>query len=460
MTAAGAWLQSRALAFKIFGVGFLGLVLLIPLSLVRSTLDERATRRTEAISEITRVWGDTQQLVGPILIVPYTHRVVSENWVAPGGQRMLETSSREETSEAFFLPESLDVIGTIETSTRQRGIYRADVYSAQVRLTGHFAKPNFAFTGATAIEPQWQHARVYFGVSDLRGARGALALGWNGTSYPVEPTGRSSLFGPGVQTEVPMNVDATGADFSLAFTVNGSGGFFVAPLGRTTHIHLASAWPDPSFAGAFLPTSRSVGPNGFQADWQLSYYGSAVPPQWSDRGTRTPPTAQVIRESTLGVNFHEVVNAYRTVDRATKYGVLFIALVLGVFFLFEILAGVRLHALNYLLVGSALCLFYLALLALSEFLAFALAYSVAATASVALIGCYSRSILARRARAWTVSMMISGVYAYLYFVLQMEDFSLLAGTAALFAIVGALMFATRRVRPAPPPPLSAAPAAI
>jgi inner membrane protein len=152
------------------------------------------------------------------------------------------------------------------------------------------------------------------------------------------------------------------------------------------------------------------------------------------------------REAAFGVNLFEGVNAYRVIERAIKYGVLFIALVFAVFFLFETCAGARLNALNYLLVGAALCLFYLGLLALSEFVAFGAAYAGAASASVGLIGCYSWHILARAVRAWLITAMLGGVYAYLYFVLHMEDYSLLAGTAALFAILAVVMYATRRLQ--------------
>lgn len=48
---------------------------------------------------------------------------------------------------------------------------------------------------------------------------------------------------------------------------------------------------------------------------------------------------------------------YRMVERALKHSVLVLALVFAAFFLFETLAGLRLHAVHYGLVGAALCLF-------------------------------------------------------------------------------------------------------
>jgi inner membrane protein len=229
----------------------------------------------------------------------------------------------------------------------------------------------------------------------------------------------------------------------------------VVPAGRTTHVHLASPWPEPSFAGAYLPTARSVSPEGFDAEWEVSYYGRTVPPQWTSLDGELAPIPSDFQRAALGVNLFESVNAYRAVERAIKYGVLFIALVFATFFLFETLAGVRLNPLNYVLVGAALCLFYLGLLALSEFMSLGIAYAVAAVASVALIGLYCRAILARTGRALLITGLLGGVYAYLYSVLHMEDYALLAGTAALFALLSGVMFATRRLNAPPPVPAPA-----
>lgn len=136
---------------------------------------------------------------------------------------------------------------------------------------------------------------------------------------------------------------------------------------------------------------------------------------------------------------------YRMVERAVKHGVLVLALVFTAFFLFEILAGLRLHALHYALVGAALCLFYLALLALGEVIAPGGAYAGAAVASSALIVLYSGAILRSWARASLIAGLLAAVHSVLFVVLRMEKFSLLAGTAALFAALAAVMYLTRNI---------------
>lgn len=137
--------------------------------------------------------------------------------------------------------------------------------------------------------------------------------------------------------------------------------------------------------------------------------------------------------------------SYRVVERAMNYDALVATLVFTAFFLFEALVGLRLHAVHYGLVGAALCLFYLALLALGEFVGPDLAYLGAAVASSLLIVLYSLAILKGRQRAGIVAALLAGVYGILYVVLRMEDYALLAGTATLFAALAAVMFFTRNV---------------
>ena len=136
---------------------------------------------------------------------------------------------------------------------------------------------------------------------------------------------------------------------------------------------------------------------------------------------------------------------YRMVERSLKHSVLVLTLVFTAFFLFETLAGLRLHAVHYGLVGAALCLFYLALLALGEVLEPGPAYVGAAVASSLLIVCYSISILHSYGRASSIAALLAVEHSVLYVVLRMEDYALLAGTAALFAALAGLMFFTRNV---------------
>lgn len=440
-----AFLQRHAVTLKILFVAFLVLLLMVPLNMIDATRRERGARYQEAVAAITQSWGKSQRLLGPVLVVPYTCKVESEELiVGTDGRRYREKVVRVQNGEAFFLPEQLQVDGDLLPSARRRGIYATHVFEAKLRLAGRFAAPDLTFTGATALEPQWDRARVCFGISDLRGTREALALNWNGSATPLQPGARLEGFGTGLHAPVKLTPGATGIEFSLELMLNGSESLTVVPLGRQTDVRLVSSWADPGFSGSFLPVRREIGAKGFDASWQVSYYGRDFPQQWTNLQS-TVPAAAVIEGAAFGVTLVQSVTAYRTIERAIKYGALFLVLAFATFFLFEIVSGVKLTALNYLLVGAALCLFYLGLLSLSEFVGFAIAYSVAAGASLLLVGCYGKRVLRSGSRALLVSGMLGGVYGYLYFVLQMEDFALLAGTAALFALLAAVMYATRRI---------------
>jgi len=387
-------------------------------------------------------------LVGPVLIVPYVHRTEVSEWTESNGKRLLEKKIHETKAEAIFLPERLEINGTIDPSTRQRGIYITHVFTAKAVLKGRFAKPDLGFLGLEGIEPQWKFARVEVGVSDLRGVRETITLRWGANSVAMQPGISCCGSKTGVYAPVVIS-EGDGTEFALDLNLNGSTGFKVVPLGKETQVRLASSWADPSFNGAFLPTQRQVSAKGFEASWEVSFYGRNFPQQWSYRHSERPPKESEFAAAAFGVELMENINAYRVIERAIKYGVLFIALVFATFFLFEAASGLRLNALNYLLVGAALCLFYLGLLALAEFWRFGAAYCVAAVASLSLVGSYSTAILRTRSRAFLVCGLLALVYGYLYLILQLEDYALLAGTVALFMALAAVMWVTRHIKSAP-----------
>jgi inner membrane protein len=128
-----------------------------------------------------------------------------------------------------------------------------------------------------------------------------------------------------------------------------------------------------------------------------------------------------------------------------KYGILFVLLTFLTFFLYEIFSPFSLHPMQYLLVGSALCLFYVLLLSISEHIAFGTSYIIASAATIGLITAYAAAILRGRLRALGVGAALLGLYGYLYVLLQAEDYALLLGSIGLFLILALVMFITRRL---------------
>lgn len=243
-----------------------------------------------------------------------------------------------------------------------------------------------------------------------------------------------------------LAASASSWPFRFDLTLNGRRSLLVVPAGSITTARLDSAWPDPSFAGRFLPAERTVGPQGFSADWQVTQYGRSFPPTWTagEEANRGVSLSQM-SASALGDSLLTLLDAYRTVERSIKYDVLFIVLVFTVFFVFEAIAGPRIRPLQYLLVGAALCLFFLGLLSLSEFVPFGAAYAAAAAASTGLITGYSARVLQSGRRSRLLAAMLVAAYGVIFVALRLQDYSLLFGSAMLFAALGDVMYATRNM---------------
>lgn len=436
--------NSRSPVIRAVAVAVLTLVLLIPISMISGVVDERKQRRNEAVAEITSTWGNPQLLVGPVLVVPfhYRYRVPKDEII--NGRVVKNDEVLTGTDFAYFLPAELKIDADVQPKKLHRGIYEAVVYTGKVALSGKFAAPDWK---ALKIEPEdvlWNDAVVTAAIPDLRGARGALELSLGGKTYAMKPGSKVPGFGAGAHALVGEAARGERLDFGLAVDLNGSRDIRFAPFGVRNLVTVKSPWPDPKFSGGFLPVEREVGKDGFTAKWDVSYYGRSWPQAATSRGGGVPE-AGAVENASFGVEFLSSVDSYRNVERATKYGILFIAMVFAAFFLFEVLAGLSIHPIQYLLVGLALALFFLILLSLSEFAPFGAAYWIAALTAAGLIVGYCARILGEKKRAGILAAELAAVYGYLFVVLQLQDFSLLMGSALLVGTLGTIMYLTRGV---------------
>src|SRR4051794_13245205 len=438
--------RSRSM-LKLLGVGALILLMLIPLLMIQGVLNDRLERRNEAVNDITASWGKEQNIIGPLLVVPYlNHGTVVRSVTLPDGR--VETREVAETTVAYayFLPDTLEVGGDLKTQTLHRGIYEAAVFRGTIKLSGQFSAPDMV---ALKIDPKdvlWKDASVTLAVSDLRGTRESLMLDWGGKKLQLQPGSQLPGYTTGVTA--PLAAEQPIAEpmaFSIALDLNGSSGIFFAPFGIQNVVTLKANWPDPGFRGAFLPAERNVRPDGFDASWKVSYYGRDYPQRWTSRSGNERFTTLAVSNSLFGAQFLRVLDAYRYVERSIKYGVLFFVLVFTTFFLFEVTARQKIHPLQYLMVGAALCLFYLALLSASEFISFTLAYFIATLAATGLITWYCSHFLGGGVRTLMIGGGLIGVYTFLYITLRQQDYALLMGTVALFILLGIVMWVTRKI---------------
>lgn len=432
---------------KLAVIGGLILLLLIPTVMIQGLVREREGRRGEAEREVAGKWGESQVLVGPILTVPFRVHSLDANGKA-------DTA----TSYANFLPEELDILSVLIPEVRKRGIFEIPLYQADLEISGSFKRPSLA---AWKVKPEdilWDESYLTLSVPDLRSVAEAQPVEWLGQGRGLAPDnlpGRP-VYG-GLQAMAPLGVipAENGYPFKTKLKLNGSKSLRFIPMGKTTRVTARSPWSNPSFDGAYLPDSRTVNASGFQADWTTYHLSRSFPQQW----TYSEISDKDWLPFGFGVDLILPVDGYAKAERCAKYAVLFILLTFLVFFLYETFDKTRIHPLQYLLVGFALCLFYLLLLSLSEHIGFGPAYGVAAAAVVGLITSYGLSILAARKRALGLGAMLVGLYAYLYTLLQMEDYALLGGSLGLFAILGTVMFLTRKVNWYGGKPVAASPSA-
>jgi inner membrane protein len=419
---------------KMAFIGILMALLLIPVGMIKDLVQERESNRSTAETEVAGKWGGSQQITGPILTVPY---------------RVMHTYANGTTDTtvayAHFLPEEIAFDGRMEPEIRHRGIFDVALFKADLDLEGRFAQPDFSGWRIPAKDILWGDAFVSLSVPDVRSLAEALPLEWNGSKLGFVPDNYvGSPVSGGLQSRAPLSATPPGEDgyrFKMHARLNGSGTMNFLPLGKETKVAIESPWSTPSFTGAFLPRDNEVRKDGFSAKWATLHLSRSFPQSW--RADEVGPKDW--DPFAFGVELKLPVDRYQKTMRCAKYAVLFILLTFLVFFLNETFDRKRIHPLQYILVGFALCLFYLLLLALTEHIPFNLAYACAMAGTVGLITAYGMAFLSTRKRALGLGAMLAGLYAYLFTLLQMEDFALLMGALGLFLILGAVMFMTRKL---------------
>lgn len=429
----------RTFTSKLIGIAALAAALLVLLSMVDGVVGARRVRQAEVEANIADTAARQQTVIGPVLIVPYRHRVTETVAVEGGGKR---TVVREIDRRAVFLPEALDADGSADVAPRRRGLYRALLYTFRGNLRANFRVPARLGLEVAAEDIVVGKAWLAMGLSDVRGLQSDPAVRWAGRTLEVAQGTAHDPLGPGVHADVGTLDVSAPRDYAVSVNLEllGTNSLSIAPVGRSTTFTLDSAWPHPSSIGRFLPRARAEGEGYFPAKWSVSHLSTnaAAALTAAVEGQRPAP-------DTLGVAFMEPVDIYLQSERALKYGVLFIGLTFAAFYLFELLKGLRIHPLQYGFVGLALTVFFLLLVSLSEHAPFAIAYLVAAVACVSLVSYYLAHVLRGWRRAAAFGAKLATLYAALYGLLLSEDNALVMGAALLFCILAAVMIITRRV---------------
>ncbi|QXH51931.1 cell envelope integrity protein CreD [Pseudomonas fakonensis] len=433
--------MNKTLGFKLGTIAVLILLLLIPLLMIGGLIDERQHLRDSVVQDIARSSAFGQQISGPMLVVPY--RKYERRWIDKDGQSTQETSTV--SGNLYFLPETLDVDMGAETELRARGIYQARLFHTKGRISGRFKLPDHWGIDEDYGDYRFDKPYLVVGISDIRGIENNLELNLDDQRLAFEAgTGLDWMRG-GVHVPLPQFEGGHIGEFNYSFelALQGTGQLHVLPVGRSSTVALRANWPHPSFIGSYLPSRRAIDDEGFNAHWQTSFFATNL--EDALRKCATAGQCEEFLQTTLGVSFVDPVDQYLKSERAIKYALLFIALTFAGFFLFEVLKSLRVHAVQYVLVGVALAFFYLLLLSLSEHLGFALAYGLSASACVLLIGFYLCFVLQSFGRGVGFAAGLAALYGMLYGLLSAEDYALLMGSLLCFGLLGVFMVLTRRL---------------
>lgn len=451
------WIQ-ESIMVKLFSIGFLILILLIPSAWIQDMIVERQLRAEQVMTEVADKWSGTQTISGPVLVIPYRQQEVIDH--GKDGKEI-----REHVEKAFFLPEDLDITGTIKPETLHRGIFDAVVYESPMEIKTSFSKPDFKNLSIADEMVIWKDAYLIFGITDLRGISDNPTFTVGDKSLGAEPSNNIGvsirrtrneanteyIYEAGEQRNtsssngiiVKLNWE-TSPDFTenervkIKLNLKGSRRLDFVPAGKTTTVKLSGPWPDPSFDGEFLPTTRTVTEDGFSASWKVLHFNRPFSQQWTQDN-------QTLSGADFGIKFLIPVDQYQKSIRTSKYGVLVILLTFIALFLVEITQKIRIHPFQYILIGAALTIYYTLLLSFSEHVGYNMAYIVASLATVILISLYSISFLRNTRLIILFSLLLVIFYSFIFVIILQQDFSLLLGSIGLFLIVGLLMYFSRKV---------------
>ncbi len=418
-------------AKKCLAIVAVALLLLFPLAWLHGLVTERTSLREQAIASVARGWGSRQVLSGPILAIPVTTDT---------------DDGRTRTSDWYVLPESLklEVELTVQDERRKLGVYEVPVYVAKVHASGQFdlgqeiAKLT---AGNDSLHVHPDRGRLLLPISDPRGVRKIESSGTALTQVSLEP-GRG--FPIAVLTApLRLDVDLTNGKhaFDVTFEVAGTQSLAFLPLAHTSRVQLRGNWPEPGFASGFLPVERHVRAGGFDATWQVLDLNRSFGAHWIQDNV----SASDLQDSAFGVDLVQPVDLYQQVERAIKYAEVFICLSFLTLFIWEHVARRPVHPVQYGLMGLALSVFFLLLLALAEHVGFRVAYMLAVFALCTLLGVYLAGALDSSKSGAASAGVFGLLYGLLYLLVTSDDYALLAGSLGLFAVLAVAMVLTRKV---------------
>lgn len=436
------WLKTSITA-RMLMVGFLVIVLLIPLSYINVLIKERSYRQADVVREINQKWGNEVLAYGPILKLPYKTYTETKTYNEKTKTYFKETETI--IKYAYLFPEKLDVKTDIASKSMYLGNFESSVYTSKFSINGNYNIPSLKSKGIKDVDIVYDKATVIFKTTNLKGIKTEMAISLNETSYNFETNFNDTRNVANRLDELEtgfINPEILENNFSFNMEVSydGSQQLQIIPVGKTTTLKMKSNWSDPGFIGAYSPNdeTRSITKEGFEVDWKVLSINRA----FSQLYLNTIPN---LSEFAFGTKFVVLVDEYQKSERSSKYGFLVIGLTFLIFFLIQTMSKIHIHPFQYLMIGLALTMFYTLLVSISEHSNFLKAYLVAGASVVALITVYSKSILKSLKFSGLIGISLTALYAFIYVIIQLENYALLVGSIGLFLILATVMFVSRKI---------------
>lgn len=447
---------TKTLGFKILIIVILGLLLLIPMSFINSVVRDRVRYQSEAVSSIIEPVGDSANIQGIVVAIPYLSRVIDA-----------ETKEIKYIRKyIFYMPNEYNVTGDVEVSSLSRGIFKAPIFNSKLNISGRFDKYNAEIFNLDENNNTilYDEAMIILGIGNKKNLMKLpnILINENEELQYYEKNINISLnmFNNKFLYTISRDRILNGFDFNITMDIQGGNSLIITPLASENTFKISSKWKDPSFTGGFLPTKREVNNDGFNAEWNIASFNTSYSKYWTsgenvniqnntsrEEYTYSDENINNINSTSNNVliSFLLLNDNYQKTSRSVKYAILFIFIPFFVLFLCEVLSKKRIHPVQYILIGIANAIFYLLLLAISEHINFNISYFISALMVTALTSIYIGYII--KSHKYTISMAVveALIYIFLFGILQLTDYALLMGTLGLFAVIALAMYFTRNV---------------
>ncbi len=426
---------------KMAMVGFLTLILLIPLEFVKDLISERSNRKKEVVEEVSNLWGKDIYFYGPILKIPY--KSYDEYNITNPRTGAITIEKKVTIKNAFFFPENFNSKTDAKKNTSlKRGIYNNVVFTANMDFQGNFGKLNFEKLGIKSEDLLWNQASIVVKTTNLKSIKSDLNIALNNQKMNFESKSDEDNFYGTLESDkfdYATLAKSQRIDFKFNMEYNGSNSIKFIPIGKKSIVSLDSDWESPSFEGAFAAndTTKKINKKGFHADWKILDINRSFSQQHIEKIPN-------LNDYAFGAKLIETVDEYQQNERASKYGFLVIGLTFLVFFLIQSISKITIHIFQYSMIGLALIMFYTLLISITEHSSFKLAYLIAGISVVVMISLYSKSILNKKFAGF-IAVALIGLYTFIYVIIQLESYALLVGSIGLFAILGAVMYFSRKI---------------